>query len=93
MKTVAQFFEDNNNEFLKSEKYMHLAGVIQQMYVFSALAEYGMHQIVTSVTHDTIWLGGDPNVLFERWGEDKTLDMIRCGLLYDEDCESFYMFV
>ena len=93
MKTLEDFFSEYEDEYLKADKYEHLRGINHQMNIFNELHQYGMHQIVTAVSHDTIWLGGDPNIFFERWGEEKTIDMIRCGLLFDSEYESFYMYV
>lgn len=93
MTTVDEFFTEHSDEYLKADKYAHLKGINQQMHIFHELHQYGMHDIVIATGHDTIYLGGDPNVFFERWGEEKTLDMIRCGLLHSEDHECFYMFV
>ena len=89
---VRVFFERNANEYLKHDSgYAHLQGVNPQMFIFNKFSEYGMHSIISGANHDVIYLGGDPDTMFEKYGPQIMLDMLRCGLLFNDEFACFYM--
>jgi len=53
----------------------------------------GDKDIVRSAEHDEIWLSISPEELLKVATEDQIIELIRCGVRYDADTESFAMFV
>lgn len=46
--------------------------------------------IVSSTGHDEFWLGIDVDELLKKASDDQILELIRCGVSFDEDGLSMY---
>ena len=53
----------------------------------------GNADMVASAEHDQIWLTVAPEELEKVITEDQVLELVRCGVMYDEDTEALSMFV
>lgn len=49
--------------------------------------------IVSGAEHDEIWLDVEPEKLAKVATEQQIIELIRCGVRYDEDTDSLAMFV
>lgn len=47
--------------------------------------------ILSAAEHDGVWLGVSTEKFSEVATEEQFVELMRCGVLYDEDCESFRM--
>ena len=47
--------------------------------------------MVSAAEHDQIWFAADPEMVASNATEDDILNLLRCGILY-EDGEGFYTF-
>lgn len=52
----------------------------------------GDKDIIAAAEHDEYWLSTDPTELAEAASEEDVIFLIRCGVRYDEDTESFAFF-
>ena len=52
----------------------------------------GNHSIIAAAEHDQIWLDTDMEKIAEVATEEQIIELMKCGVMYDEDTESFFMF-
>jgi hypothetical protein len=94
---LAVLFEEHNDEFLKGERItperrLHKRPDINAFILLDRLIP-GEHDIVTAASHDEIYLGIECDELAKVATEEDIIDLIRCGVRYDNDTESLCMFV
>lgn len=91
------FGDDNHEEFLKFENVPSARRLSNRpdIHAFILLDKLspGKSDIVSSADHDQIWLGVDVEDIAEWADEEDILDLIRCGVMLDEDRDCFSMFV
>ncbi len=51
-----------------------------------------IRDMITSAEHDEIWLSADPKVVMENITQEQVQELVQCGIMYDEDCDSFHLF-
>lgn len=94
MKTVSEMFESNEHEhcnFEKVENKLSNRSDLHGMILLDKLFP-GSYDIIASAGHDEIWfsIGGED---LESLSEDNVIELLRCGILYDESGGSLYKFV
>lgn len=52
----------------------------------------GSHSIIAAAEHDQIWLETDVEKVEEVATEEQIIELMKCGVMYDEDTESLFMF-
>lgn len=90
-------FEKHDDEYIKFErvkKKLHKCPDIHAFLLLEQIAPiqegYGS-DIVAGANHDEIYLGTDLDLFCENATEEQLIDLIRCGIRYDND--GFCMFV
>ncbi len=89
-------FDKHEDEFLKFDRVENPAHPRPDLAAFILLDRLVPHpgrDMVSSAEHDEIYLEVEPSHLAEVATEDDVLTLIRCGLRFDTDTESFCMFV
>ena len=85
----------NEDEFLRFERVKDKLSQRPDLHAFLLLDRLlpGTSDIVASAEHDEIWLDADPEKLAEIVTKDQWIELMRCGVRYDDDIESLAMFV
>lgn len=94
------FGEKHEDEFLKFERVQNKKHPVPDLHVFLTLDELAPKSypsgercdIVAAADHDVIYLATDVEAFAAVATEEQCVDLIRAGLIYDEDEEGFKMF-
>lgn len=100
---MVEFLDANEDEYIKFEHVKEPRSARPDVHAFILLEKlsptttppgrsYG-EDMVSAAEHDRIWLSSDPRFVATNATDEELLDLQRCGVAYDEDDESFYMFV
>lgn len=97
MINLDRFWEDNQDhshrfeEILPERRFSNR----KDLHAFVLLDRLvpGTWDMVSSAEHDEIWFEVSPDDLLKVATEDDLLDLIRCGVFYDDDIEALSMFV
>ena len=88
-------FEEFNDEYSKSENLfnrLNTDDIINALLMMQPFALYE-HSIVSGANHDVINLGVSMNKLLQSNPTDDFIkDMLRTGISYDSDYNTFYLF-
>ena len=84
---LAELFDKHNDEFLKFDRVADPASKRPDLCAFLLLDELmpGDADIVSSASHDEIWLVVDCEELAKVATEFQIVTLIRCGVRYDSD--------
>jgi hypothetical protein len=84
---IEQFFEDNNDDFLKFELVENPRSKRPDLHAFLLLEELvpGDKDILDAAEHDEVWLSIELSELEGKITEEQLLELIRCGIRCDED--------
>lgn len=95
MLDLKELFEKHNREFIKFERVENKLNQRADIHAFLLLDQLvpGSKDIVASAEHDKIWLAVEPDEIAEVATEEQIIDLIRCGVMYCRDYDSFCMFV
>lgn len=90
-------YEKYGDEFLEFKRVKNKRSKRADLHAFLLLDELcpsikGL-DIVRGAEHDEIWLEVDPKKLAKVATEQQIIELIRCGVRYDEDTDSLAMFV
>ena len=92
-----EFFEKHNDEYIKFERIENKRSARPDLHAFLLLEELvptkNYEDMVSAAEHDEIWLEVDPKKVAEVATEEHLIELIRCGVRYDRDIDSFAMFV
>lgn len=99
LKTV---FEAHDDEFLRFERIEQKLNQRPDVHAFILLDQIvepkknrlgGVNDMVCTAEHDEIWLSVNTDDLAKLATEDQIIDLIRCGIRYDDDIEMLCMYV
>ena len=92
---VIEFTEALGEEFLKFDRVQQKLSSRPDIHAFILLNKLvpSGHDIVVNAAHDEIWLDVDPTDLARVANEHDIVDLVRCGVRYDEEYSSLAMFV
>ena len=95
MRKIEKLFEKHDDEFLKFDRIEHKLSKRPDLHAFILLDGLlsGDDDMITSAEHDEIWLDVDLDELTKIITEEQIIDLIRCGVMLDEEHEGFSMFV
>lgn len=98
LKDVFEKYEDEFLKFNRIENPRHLAPDLCCFLMLDDLAPkvYASgkrEDVVAAAEHDEIFLATDPAKIAEVATEEQIRDMIRCGLRFSSEYDSFCMFV
>ena len=88
------FGERNDGEFLEFDRIELKRSSSPDLHAFKLLERLVdiNGDIVCAAEHDTIYLGVSVSELAKVITEQDIIDLIRCGVIYDEETESLMMF-
>ena len=91
---MAKLFDKHNGEHLKFERVERRFSSRPDLHAFLLLEDLvpGDDYIVSAAEHDKTYLGVDPSDLARAVTEDQVVELLRCGVLYDEEEDSLFMF-
>lgn len=89
LEELAELFENHSDEYLKAE----VSGP-RDLAAFNLMNKLvpSNKDIVSCAEHDEFWLSTEPEELAKVATEEDVLFLIRCGIRFDEDTDSFAMF-
>ena len=92
---IKKLFEKHSDEFLVFGEVANKTSRRADMHAFNLIEKLvpGDRDMISSAEHDEIWLSVDPVELANVATEDQIVELIRCGVRYDFDTDSFAMFV
>ena len=87
-------FEKHNGEFLKFDHVENKRSQRRDLHAFLLLTELfpSTSKIVSGAGHDEIWLDPTPSQV-KTLTDVQILELVRCGVRYDDEHESLCMFV
>lgn len=90
-----EIFEKYEDEFLKFDRVENKRSGRPDLHAFLLLDSLiqGERDMVSAAAHDEIWLDIDCEELWRVATEAQILELIRCGVRYDDDVESLALFV
>lgn len=94
MKTLHDRFEqfsDEHGKFARIESPRHDRPDICAFLMIHELAG-GKGDIISASEHDQIWIDASCDKLNEVATDEQIRDLVRCGVMYDDDIESLSMF-
>lgn len=93
--SIKEILEKHDDEFLKFKHVQNKLSNRPDLHAFLLLDKLvpGDRDIVMSAEHDQIWLAVDPIELENAATEEQIVDLCRCGIIYDEDTDSLFLFV
>jgi hypothetical protein len=88
-------FDEFDDEFLKFERVKEKLSPRPDIHAFILLDKLlpGKSDMVAGAEHDEIYLEPSPEELLKVASKDQLRDLHRCGVRYDESCDSLAMFV
>jgi hypothetical protein len=94
-KEGATMFDEFDDEFLKFERVKEKLSPRPDIHAFILLDKLlpGKSDMVVGAEHDEIYLEPSPEELLKVASKDQLRDLHRCGVRYDESCDSLAMFV
>lgn len=92
---VMIFGDEDSDEFLKFDRVQTKLSSRPDLHAFILLNSLipGTSDIVASAHHDEIYLDIEGDDLAPLITKEQLIDLIRCGVRYDEENESLCMFV
>lgn len=92
---LGNLFEKHNDEFLKFERVENKKSQRADLHAFLLLDSIvpGKSDMVSCAEHDEIWLDVDCEEFGRAVTEEQIIELVRCGVRYDDDVDSLCMFV
>ena len=91
---IKDFFDEHENEHGKFDKIETPPSDRPDLCAFLLLDKIvpGSYDIICGAEHDIFWLSVSPEEFCNSCSESDLIYLIRCGVFYDEDVDSFAMF-
>lgn len=93
-KEVAKLYEKYNDEFSEFEKVEPKRSQRPDLHAFLLIDELvpGNEDIISASEHDQFWISVDGEKLRKKLTEKLIIELNRCGVIYDEEYDGFYVF-
>lgn len=87
-------YDKYEDEYIQFDRVENKTSNRRDMHAFNLLDKLvpGKGYMVSAAEHDQIWLSVDPAELAKVATEDQIIELIRCGVMYDDDTESLSMY-
>lgn len=89
-------FEKYNDEYIQFQNVANKRSRRPDMHAFIVLDELlpgdGKGDLISAAEHDQFFLDIEPEALARVATEELVLDLVRCGVSYDEKNESLFLF-
>lgn len=96
LKEMSEAFKKySDEEFLKFDRVTNKATNKSDLHGFLILdrLEPESTAVLGSAEHDEVFLHTSPDAVLDKITEADIIDLLRCGISYNEEYESFYTFV
>jgi len=93
---IAKLFEIHDEEFIQFDRVSHKLSKRRDLHAFILLDKLcpGKSKMVSAAAHDEIYLHPEIDDLVNAGiTEEQVIELIRCGLRYDDSTNSLAMFV
>jgi hypothetical protein len=93
------FFEERADDFgkiedVKTARRLHRRADLNAFLLLDKLLTNGNDSaILVDARNEQVWLSPKPWEVMQRASEEDLLDLVRCGVFYDEDNDSLSMYV
>lgn len=94
--TPKEILQADSDEFLKFQNVRNPMTSRPDLHAFLLLDKICPNDgrdVLGGAGHEEVWLSFDPEVAFGKMTTEQAMDLKRCGVMYDEDHDSFSMFV
>ncbi len=89
-------FDKYDDEFIQFQSVANKRSRRPDMHAFIILDELlpgdGKSDLISAAEHDIFWLDIEPEALARVATEEIILDLVRCGVSYNDETESLYLF-
>ncbi len=87
-------YKKYEDEYLKFEKVVNKTSQRSDLHAFNLLDKLvpDKFDIISRSDHDIIYLQVKPEKLAEVATEEQVIELIRCGVMYDSNCNRLCMF-
>lgn len=92
LKATFESFQDSPRDFAYVKNKKSNRTDLHAFMLLDSLVP-GTRDMVTGAEHDEIFLNVDLDNLAEKITEDQVLDLVRCGVMYNDEFECLSMFV
>jgi len=85
----------NEHEYIRFDRVENKTSQRPDMHAFNLLDKLvsGSCDMVSAAEHDEIYLAVEPETICEVATDEQIIELIRCGVRYDESTNSLAMFV
>lgn len=98
---IDKFMDEQEDEALKFDRVENKRHARPDIHAMLLMDEVypGTRDMVSAAEHDQIWFNiegeSDPETYETHWkfSEAQLVELLRCGIYFDSDTESFYSFV
>lgn len=92
---LAALYDQHADEYLQFDRIKVKLSNRPDLHALILLDQLvpGEHDIVSAAEHDEIWLSVDPDDLVKVATEAQIVELMRCGVRYDKNLNSFCFFV
>lgn len=92
---IELFEKHSDEEYIEFKRVANKRSNRPDLHAFLLLDQLvpGKRDIVCCAGHDEFWLEVQPEDLAKVITEEQIIELLRCGVGYSEDTESFHMFV
>lgn len=92
---LCERFEAVEDEYRKFDRVKNKRSKRADLHAFMLLDELfpntKLGKIVTGARHDEIWLGVELEDI-DKLTDDQIIELSRCGVMYDDECDCLSMF-
>jgi len=94
-RTMANLFEVNQDDYAEYGKVEGLKAAQKETHAFNLLdsLDPGHTDAMRNYSDDRVWLEFNADIVVKTITEKQVITLIFCGVSYDEDHNSFYIFM
>lgn len=92
--SVSDLFDKHDEEFLKFERVANKQASRSDVHAFVLLDRLfpGQTDLLCSAEHDQVWLGISTEEI-SKLTEEQVIELLRCGVTYDNETDSLTTYV
>ena len=96
LQQLVKTFEKYGDEYIQFKSVENKLSRRPDMHTFILLDKLlpgdGKFDLITAAEHDQIWIGIEPEALARVATEEIIRDLVRCGVSFNEEDESLFLF-
>lgn len=94
LEEMIALFKKHEDEYLKYTRIENPDVRVRDLAAFQRLDILGAfkgNDVISGAGHDEVWLSADPATVAKNGNENDVIFLLRCGVLYESECDSFRM--